>query len=144
MVNEGRSARSPNQIFRIDHYLGKGDGAEPMALRFANALRACGTPPASITSDHRRRRPRRSGPASYYDRCPTRLVQNHAPAPLCLPVAMEPRPRSTPTPSATKLKTKALKPIGPAEAGRVTVRSQYEKGASPAVPAAGYQELGRP
>jgi len=151
VVNEAVGAVfAETQIFRIDHYLGKETVQNLMALRFANALFEPLWNAARI--DHVQITVAESlgveGRAGYYDGAGALrdMVQNHMLQLLCL-VAMEP-PASldADTVRDEKLKVlKALKPIGPAEAGRVTVRGQYEKGASADGPAAGYlQELGRP
>ncbi len=138
------------QIFRIDHYLGKETVQNLMALRFANALFEPLWNAASV--DHVQITVAESlgveGRAGYYDGAGALrdMVQNHLLQLLCL-VAMEP-PASLDADAVPdeKLKVlKSLKPIGAAGAGRVTVRGQYEKGASASGPVPGYlEELGRP
>ncbi|TBW39284.1 glucose-6-phosphate dehydrogenase [Siculibacillus lacustris] len=139
-----------DQIFRIDHYLGKETVQNLMALRFANALFEPLWNAAHI--DHVQITVAESlgveGRAGYYDGAGALrdMVQNHILQLLCL-VAMEP-PASLDDEAVRdeKLKVlKALKPIDGGNAGHVTVRGQYEAGASAGGPVPGYlEELGRP
>ncbi len=134
-----------NQIFRIDHYLGKETVQNLMALRFANSLFEPLWNAAHI--DHVQITVAESlgvgGRAEYYDHAGALrdMVQNHLLQLLCL-VAMEP-PASL-DPDAVrdeKLKVlKALKPISEGSAQNVTVRGQYEAGASAEGPVRGYLE----
>ncbi|TFF21996.1 glucose-6-phosphate dehydrogenase [Jiella endophytica] len=130
----GRHFRE-DQIFRIDHYLGKETVQNLMALRFANALYE---PIWNSTHiDHVQITVAESvgleGRAGYYDKAGALrdMVQNHIVQLLCL-VALEP-------PSAMdadalrdeKLKVlRALKSIDSSNVETNTVRGQYKAGAS--------------
>ncbi|MBD8890481.1 glucose-6-phosphate dehydrogenase [Roseibium litorale] len=137
------------QIFRIDHYLGKETVQNLMALRFANALFEPLWNAAHI--DHVQITVAESlgvgGRAGYYDTAGALrdMVQNHILQLLCL-VAMEP-PESMNADSVRdeKLKVlKALSPITEANADKLTVRGQYRAGASAGGAVPGYlEELGR-
>ncbi|MBO0664106.1 glucose-6-phosphate dehydrogenase [Jiella sp. MQZ9-1] len=123
------------QIFRIDHYLGKETVQNLMALRFANALYE---PIWNSTHiDHVQITVGESvgleGRAGYYDKAGALrdMVQNHILQLVCL-VALEP-------PSAMdadalrdeKLKVlRALKPIDTSNVESLIVRGQYKAGAS--------------
>ncbi len=123
------------QIFRIDHYLGKETVQNLMALRFANALYE---PVWNSTHiDHVQITVAESvgleGRAGYYDKAGALrdMVQNHIVQLMCL-VALEP-------PSALdadalrdeKLKVlRALKKIDTSNIESRTVRGQYKAGAS--------------
>ena len=136
------------QIFRIDHYLGKETVQNLMALRFANALFEPLWNAARI--DHVQITVAESlgvgGRAGYYDHAGALrdMVQNHLLQLLCL-VAMEP-PASLDADAVRdeKLKVlKALKRIDGSNADRLTVRGQYTAGASAEGPVPGYlDELG--
>ena len=137
-----------DQIFRIDHYLGKETVQNLMALRIANALfeplcNAAHIDHAQITFAES---PGTGGRAGYYDTAGALrdMVQNHILQLLCL-VAMEP-PESMNADSVRdeKLKVlKALAPIGEHNADRLTVRGQYRAGASAGGAVPGYlEELG--
>ncbi|MBP0616776.1 glucose-6-phosphate dehydrogenase [Jiella mangrovi] len=124
-----------DQIFRIDHYLGKETVQNLMALRFANALYE---PVWNSTHiDHVQITVAESvgleGRAGYYDKAGALrdMVQNHIVQLMCL-VALEP-------PSAMdadalrdeKLKVlRALKKIDTTNVEASTVRGQYKAGAS--------------
>jgi glucose-6-phosphate 1-dehydrogenase len=123
-----------DQIYRIDHYLGKESVQNLLALRFANSLFEPLWSAAHI--DHVQITVAENigleGRAGYYDKSGALrdMVQNHLLQLLCL-VAMEP-------PSAMdasevrdeKLKVlKALKPIIDGEVAAKTVRGQYRAGA---------------
>ncbi|WP_349357609.1 glucose-6-phosphate dehydrogenase [Stappia sp.] len=152
---DGASARALNaaigqvfredQIFRIDHYLGKETVQNLMALRFANALFEPLWNAAHI--DHVQITVAESlgveGRAGYYDTAGAMrdMVQNHILQLLCL-VAMEP-PESMSADSVRdeKLKVlKALTPIGADLAPTRTVRGQYRAGASSGGAVRGYLE----
>ncbi|NRG16594.1 glucose-6-phosphate dehydrogenase [Rhizobiales bacterium] len=138
-----------DQIFRIDHYLGKETVQNLMALRFANALFEPLWNSAHI--DHVQITVAESlgveGRAGYYDTAGALrdMVQNHLLQLLCL-VAMEP-PESMDADSVRdeKLKVlKALTPLDPETAEKRTVRGQYRAGASAGGAVSGYlEELGR-
>jgi glucose-6-phosphate 1-dehydrogenase len=134
-----------DQIFRIDHYLGKETVQNLMALRFANALYEPLWNSAHI--DHVQITVAESvgleGRADYYDRAGALrdMVQNHILQLLCL-VAME-APSSMEAESVRDEKLKvlrSLKPITAANADTVTVRGQYKAGAASGGPVRGYLE----
>ena len=138
-------AFSENQVFRIDHYLGKETVQNLIALRFGNTI----FEPLwnNLTIDHVQitigetvgvgdRWP-------YYDEYGALrdMLQNHMLQLLCL-VAMEP-PSDLDPDSVRNEKVKvlrSLRPITPDEAERVTVRGQYVAGVSEGKPAKGYDE----
>ncbi|MBW8446854.1 MAG: glucose-6-phosphate dehydrogenase [Arenimonas sp.] len=133
------------QIFRIDHYLGKETVQNLMALRFANALYEPLWNSAHI--DHVQITVAESvgleGRVSYYDKAGALrdMVQNHILQLLCL-VAME-APNSMDAESVRDEKLKvlrSLKPITPANVEKLTVRGQYKAGASAGGPVKGYTE----
>jgi glucose-6-phosphate 1-dehydrogenase len=140
---------SENQIYRIDHYLGKETVQNLMALRFANALfepiwNANHIDNVQITVAESLGV---EGRAGYYDTAGALrdMVQNHILQLLCL-VAMEPPGRfDADALRDEKLKVlRALKPIVDGEVDNVTVRGQYKAGASAGGPVPGYlEELGR-
>jgi glucose-6-phosphate 1-dehydrogenase len=131
------------QIFRIDHYLGKETVQNLMVLRFANSLfeplwNSSGVDHVQITVAERLGVEGRGG---YYDRSGALrdMVQNHMLQLLCL-VAMEP-PSSLAADEVRDEKLKvlrALKPIGSAEVSARTVRGQYRAGAVEGAPVPGY------
>ncbi|WP_102960772.1 glucose-6-phosphate dehydrogenase [Mangrovicella endophytica] len=134
---------SEDQVFRIDHYLGKETVQNLMALRFANALYE---PVWNSTHiDHVQITVAESvgleGRAGYYDQAGALrdMVQNHIVQLMCL-VALEP-------PSAMnadalrdeKLKVlRALRPIDESNVEQLTVRGQYKAGASAGGAVKGY------
>jgi glucose-6-phosphate 1-dehydrogenase len=134
-----------DQIFRIDHYLGKETVQNLMALRFANALYEPVWNSAHI--DHVQITVAESvgleSRAGYYDKAGALrdMVQNHILQLLCL-VAME--PPSSMDPEAVrdeKLKVlRSLKPITAANVEKMTVRGQYKAGASANGAVKGYLE----
>ena len=136
------------QIFRIDHYLGKETVQNLMALRFANALYEPLWNSAHI--DHVQITVAEAvgleGRVSYYDKAGALrdMVQNHILQLLCL-VAME-APNSMDAEAVRDEKLKVLRsltPINPANVEKVTVRGQYKPGASSGGPVKGYtDELG--
>jgi len=134
-----------DQIYRIDHYLGKETVQNLMALRFANALYEPLWNSAHI--DHVQITVAESvgleGRAGYYDKAGALrdMVQNHIAQLLCL-VAMEP-PSSMDAEAVRDEKLKvlrSLKPINESNADVVTVRGQYKAGASAGGPVKGYLE----
>jgi len=155
---DGKSAQALNdtvgavfdedQIFRIDHYLGKETVQNLMALRFANALFEPLWNAAHI--DHVQITVAESlgtgGRAGYYDTAGALrdMVQNHIMQLLCL-VAMEP-PESMNADSVRDEKLKVLKALAPIDeqsVDRLTVRGQYRAGASAGGAVPGYlEELG--
>ena len=131
------------QIFRIDHYLGKETVQNLMALRFANALyeplwNAQHIDHVQITVAEA---VGLEGRAGYYDTAGALrdMVQNHILQLLCL-VAMEvPSSMSSEAVRDEKLKVlRALKPITEANVEHQTVRGQYRAGASAGGPVKGY------
>ncbi|HTO32864.1 MAG TPA: glucose-6-phosphate dehydrogenase [Pararhizobium sp.] len=133
------------QIFRIDHYLGKETVQNLMALRFANALyeplwnssyidHVQITVAESVGLESR---------AGYYDKAGALrdMVQNHILQLLCL-VAMEvPPSMNAEAVRDEKLKVlRALKPITPGNVEKMTVRGQYKAGASAGGAVKGYLE----
>ena len=123
-----------DQIYRIDHYLGKESVQNLLALRFANSLFEPLWSAAHI--DNVQITVAESigveGRASYYDKSGALrdMVQNHILQLLCL-VAMEP-PAAMDASAVRdeKLKVlKALKPIVDGEVNSKTVRGQYRAGA---------------
>lgn len=142
---DGVSARSINaavgrvfsedQIFRIDHYLGKETVQNLMALRFANALFEPLWNSAHI--DHVQITVAESigvgTRGNYYDKAGALrdMVQNHMLQLLCL-VAMEP-PAAFDANAVRDEKLKilrALKSISANNAPTATIRGQYKAGAS--------------
>ncbi|MBP0573091.1 glucose-6-phosphate dehydrogenase, partial [Mycobacterium tuberculosis] len=146
VVNDAVGAVFPEEhIYRIDHYLGKETVQNLMALRFANMLFEPVWDAAHI--DHVQITVAETlgleGRGGYYDTAGALrdMVQNHMLQLLCL-VAMEP-PASFEADSVRdeKLKVlKSLKHIGEREVAHVTVRGQYEAGASAGGPVPGYLE----
>ncbi|MCW0980338.1 glucose-6-phosphate dehydrogenase [Rhizobium sp. X9] len=133
------------QIFRIDHYLGKETVQNLMALRFANALYEPLWNSAHI--DHVQITVAEAvgleGRAGYYDKAGALrdMVQNHILQLLCL-VAMEP-PASMNAEAVRDEKLKvlrSLKPINTSNVEKQTVRGQYRAGASAGGPVKGYLE----
>ena len=125
------------QIYRIDHYLGKETVQNLMALRFANALFEPLWNAAHI--DHVQITVAENigveGRGAYYDTAGALrdMVQNHILQLLCL-VAMEaPMSMDADAVRDEKLKVlKALVPIDSQNVARATVRGQYAAGASAA------------
>ncbi len=139
---------SEEQVFRIDHYLGKETVQNLMALRFANTLYEPLWKSSHI--DHVQITVAESlgleGRAGYYDKSGAirDMVQNHILQLLCL-VAMEP-PASVAADAVRDEKLKVLRALKPIDAGNVsdvTVRGQYGAGASGGGAVRGYlDELG--
>ena len=121
------------QIYRIDHYLGKETVQNLLALRFGNTLfeplwRRGQVQHVQITVGEQLGV---EGRGEFYDRTGTLrdMVQNHLLQLLCI-VAMEP-PASSAADAVRDEKLKvlrALRPIGDAEALINTVRGQYRAG----------------
>jgi glucose-6-phosphate 1-dehydrogenase len=131
------------QIYRIDHYLGKETVQNLMALRFANALFEPLWNSAHV--EHVQITVAESlgveGRGDYYDTSGALrdMVQNHILQLLCL-VAMEP-PSSLDADAVRdeKLKVlKSLKPIRDGEVAAKTVRGQYRSGVDRAGVVPGY------
>lgn len=138
------------QVFRIDHYLGKETVQNLMALRFANMMYEPLWNSSHI--DHVQINVSESvgleGRAGYYNNAGALrdMIQNHLVQLMCL-VAMEP-PASMDAENVRDEKLKvlrSLKPIDASNADKMTVRGQYKAGASAGGPVAGYlEELGEP
>ncbi|EFL89242.1 glucose-6-phosphate dehydrogenase [Ahrensia sp. R2A130] len=136
------------QVFRIDHYLGKETVQNLLALRFANALFEPLWNNAHI--DHVQITVAETvgvgDRAEYYDKAGAMrdMVQNHLMQLLCL-VAMEP-PANGDADSIRDEKLKVLRSLAPIDADNVgssTVRAQYRAGAGPEGKVDGYlDELG--
>ncbi len=134
-----------DQVFRIDHYLGKETVQNLLALRFANALfeplwNASHIDHVQITVAET---VGVEGRAAYYDKSGAMrdMVQNHLLQLLCL-VAMEP-PANGDADSIRDEKLKvlrALRPITASTANDTTVRAQYSAGAGPDGKVDGYLE----
>jgi len=137
------------QIFRIDHYLGKETVQNLLVLRLANALHEPQWNAGHI--DHVQISVAESigvgGRADYYDGSGALrdMVQNHLLQLLCL-VAMEP-PATLDREAVRDEKLKvlqSLRPLTGAAAIRQTVRGQYRAGLVDGVPVPGYlSELDR-
>ena len=138
------------QIYRIDHYLGKETVQNLMVLRFANALfeplwNSAHIDHVQITVAETLGVGTRAG---YYDTSGALrdMVQNHLLQLLCL-VAMEPSTSmNADSVRDEKLKVlRALRPIDSSNSDRRTVRGQYAQGASMEGPVPAYSdELGQP
>ncbi len=134
-----------NQIFRIDHYLGKETVQNLMALRFANSMIEPLWNRAHV--DHVQITVAETigveGRGPYYDKAGALrdMVQNHMVQLLCL-VAMESPTRLTADAVRDeKLKVlRALKPISGQDVDLMTVRGQYRAGAIDGAPVPGYGE----
>jgi glucose-6-phosphate 1-dehydrogenase len=139
------AAFKEEQIFRIDHYLGKETVQNLMALRFANALYEPLWNSAHI--DHVQITVAESvgleGRAGYYDKAGALrdMVQNHILQLVCL-VAMEaPSSMGAEAVRDEKLKVlRSLKRIDASNADKFTVRGQYRAGASDKGAVKGYLE----
>lgn len=133
-----------DQVFRIDHYLGKETVQNLLALRFANALfeplwNSSHIDHVQITVAETVGVGDRAG---YYDKSGAMrdMVQNHLMQLLCL-VAMEP-PATSDADSIRDEKLKVLRSLKPIPAAN-TVRAQYRSGAGPEGKVDGYlDELG--
>jgi len=136
---------SEEQIYRIDHYLGKETVQNLMALRFGNAL---------FEPLWRRGQIRNvqitvaeeigvEGRAQFYDQTGALrdMVQNHLLQLLCI-LAMEPPASSKPDDMRDeKLKIlRALRPLAGKDVIERTVRGQYKAGAIAGKPVIGYLE----
>ena len=134
-----------NQVFRIDHYLGKETVQNLIALRFGNTI----FEPLwnNLTIDHVQITVGETVGVGdrwpYYDEYGALrdMLQNHMLQLLCL-VAMEP-PSDLDPDSVRNEKVKvlrSLRPITPDEVERVTVRGQYVGGVSEGKTVKGYDE----
>jgi glucose-6-phosphate 1-dehydrogenase len=133
-----------DQVYRIDHYLGKETVQNLLALRFANILFEPVWNSAHI--DHVQITVAESvgaGTRGYYDESGALrdMVQNHMLQLLCL-VAMEP-PASDDANALRDEKLKvlrSLKPISGPDVAKVTVRGQYRNGSIDGQVVGSYQE----
>ncbi|MBL0122316.1 MAG: glucose-6-phosphate dehydrogenase [Betaproteobacteria bacterium] len=145
-VNEAIGAAfDENQVFRIDHYLGKEAVQNLLALRFANAIfeplwNANAIEQVQITVAEtvgvEGRWPFYDGTGALRD-----MIQSHMLQLLCL-VAMEPPASFTPS-AVRNEKVKvlwSLRPITAADVANHTVRGQYTSGFSGGAAALGYLE----
>jgi glucose-6-phosphate 1-dehydrogenase len=132
-----------DQIYRIDHYLGKETVQNLMVLRFANTLFE--RPWSAADIDHVQITCAETigveGRGDYYENAGALrdMVQNHMLQLLCL-VAMEP-PTALDKDSVRDEKLKVLRAIRPIEGGAVqsaTVRGQYGAGAIDGAPVGSY------
>jgi glucose-6-phosphate 1-dehydrogenase len=132
-----------NQIFRIDHYLGKETVENLMVLRFANALFE------PIWSEHfidhvQITAAEQEGVgtrASYYDQAGALrdMVQSHLLQVMCI-IAMEP-PRSTAADAVRDAKLnvlRSLRQLTDADVARLVVRGQYARGIEDGKPVPAY------
>jgi glucose-6-phosphate 1-dehydrogenase len=134
-----------DQIYRIDHYLGKETVQNLIALRFGNTLfeplwRRDWISDVQITVAEQ---VGVEGRAGFYDTTGALrdMVQNHVLQLLCI-IAMEP-PTSINADAVRDEKIKvlrALQPLHGRDALRNTVRGQYQAGAIEGQPVAGYTE----
>ena len=134
-----------NQIYRIDHYLGKDTVQNIMALRFSNRLFMPLWDANNI--DHIQITVAESvgveGRWGYYDEYGAMrdMIQNHLMQLLCL-IAMEP-PCSLEADSVRDEKVKVLRSLrhmSAADVEQKTVRAQYASGSSGGEPVPGYLE----
>ena len=134
---------SEQQIFRIDHYLGKETVQNLLALRFGNTLfeplwRRGRVKHVQITVAEELGVERRAG---FYDETGALrdMVQNHLLQLLCI-IAMEPPATSDPDAMRDeKLKVlRALRPLRGRDVLHKTVRGQYKAGAAGGKPVVGY------
>ncbi|HET9863786.1 MAG TPA: glucose-6-phosphate dehydrogenase, partial [Steroidobacteraceae bacterium] len=145
-INEAvGKAFSEDQVFRIDHYLGKEAVQNLLALRFANSLFEPLWKSASI--DHVQITVAETvgveGRWGYYDDAGALrdMVQNHMLQLVAL-VAMEP-PHLLEPGEVRNEKTKilrSLRPITPATVAANSVRGQYTAGSAGGKPVPGYNE----
>jgi glucose-6-phosphate 1-dehydrogenase len=136
---------SENQVFRIDHYLGKETVENLMVLRFANAIfepiwsaRFIDHIQIVVAEDEGV-----GTRADYYDKAGALrdMVQSHILQVLCM-IATEP-PRSTQPDAVRDSKLdviRSLRPFDAAEVERSVVRGQYEEGLIKGEKVKGYRD----
>jgi len=143
--NEVLKYFTEDQIYRIDHYLGKNTVQNILALRFANRIIMPLWDASNI--DHVQITVSESvgveGRWGYYDKygAVRDMIQNHLMQLLCL-IAMEP-PCSLDGNSIRDEKVKVLKslrPITNENVAQTTVRAQYDHGSIDGQPVPGYLE----
>ncbi|MDI6653670.1 glucose-6-phosphate dehydrogenase [Gluconobacter japonicus] len=150
-INDGVGQYFPeNQIYRIDHYLGKETVQNVLALRFANPIMNAIWSGEQIESVQitAAETVGVEGRASYYDTSGAMrdMIQNHLLQVLCL-VAMEaPDSLEADTVRNAKLAVlNALRPITDETVAAETVRAQYTAGVVGGQSVPGYlEELGQP
>ncbi len=133
------------QIYRIDHYLGKETVQNLMALRFGNALfeplwHRGQIKHVQITVAEQLGVEKR---ADFYDRTGALrdMVQNHLLQLLCILAMEPPATNAADAVRDEKLKVlRALRPIGDAEASTKTARGQYRAGNVGTTTTVGYLE----
>ena len=138
-------AFAEDQIYRIDHYLGKETVQNLMVLRFANALFE--RPWSAADIDHVQITCAETigveGRGGYYEHAGALrdMVQNHMLQLLCLITMESPLSLDADAVRDEKLKVlRALKPIVPHELGVTTVRGRYAAGAVAGKAVPGYRE----
>ena len=146
--NEVGECFSENQIYRIDHYLGKETVQNLLALRFANSLfeplwRRGAVDHVQITVAEDLGV---GGRVDFYDRIGALrdMVQNHLLQLVCLTAMESPSSLHHDAVRDEKIKVlRALRPIGADEVRTTTVRGQYTAGAINGAAVPGYvDELG--
>lgn len=145
-INDGVGAFfDENQIFRIDHYLGKETVQNLLVLRFANRLLEPSWNRSAI--DHVQITVAEDlgleGRAGYYDKSGALrdMVQNHLVQLLCLTAMEPPATLDGDDVRTEKLKVlKGLRAITPQTALYTTARAQYLSGSVDGEPARGYLE----
>ena len=136
---------SEDQIFRIDHYLGKETVQNLMALRFANTLfeplwNSAHIDHVQITVAESLGVGTRGG---YYDHAGALrdMVQNHLIQLICLTAMEPPSDFEADAVRDEKLKIlRALRPIDETNIDAMTVRGQYKSGAVEGMSVPGYVE----
>lgn len=134
-----------NQIYRIDHYLGKETVQNLLALRFANSLfeplwRRGAVDHVQITVAEDLGV---GGRVDYYDNVGALrdMVQNHLLQLVCLTAMESPSSLHHDAVRDEKIKVlRALRPIGADNVGQSTVRGQYTAGAIRGEAVAGYAD----
>jgi glucose-6-phosphate 1-dehydrogenase len=134
---------SEEQIFRIDHYLGKETVQNLLALRFANTIfeRLWNTDVIDHVQITVAETVGLEGRADYYDRAGASrdILQNHLLQLLCLMAMESPVSLDADRVRDEKLKVlRALRPIAAHEVAGLTVRGQYTAGAIGGQPVPGY------
>ena len=136
---------SENQVFRIDHYLGKETVQNLLVLRFANSLfeplwqrNAIDNVQITVAEDLGV-----GGRMEFYDRVGALrdMVQNHIMQLVCLFAMESPSSLNHDAVRDEKIKVlRSLRPIGHADVRAKTVRGQYTAGAINKQAVAGYRD----